>query len=447
MAKHRTDLTQGDIATHIKNLSLPMIFGILSIVAFNLADTYYVGKLGTLEMAALTYTFPVVLVLNSLNLGLGLGAGAVISRAVGQQDTIKVKRLTTDSLSLGLVFALLAMVLGLLTIDPLFRALGAPEDALEVIRDYMSIWYFGVPFIVIPMIGNNGIRALGDTKTPSMVMLVSSGMNIVLDPIFIFGLGAFQGLGVQGAALATVLARSITFCVSIYVLAYREKVVSFKSTSLKLVRQSWRSILYIGLPTALARMIVPIGIGVITSLVSSYGKPAVAAFGIASKIEYFALTLVSAVSAIMPAFIGQNFGAHKYNRIKTAIKLCGKFSLVSGFAVYGLLFLTAPLLAQAFSNENLVVDHVIVYLRIVPLAYPFQGILMIITGSLNALHMPIKAALLNIIQMLVIYIPLAFLLSHYLDLKGIYTGLLVSHILGASLGLFIIKRSLDHFKA
>ncbi len=166
--------TEGDIASVLKQLTLPMIFGILGLVAFNLADTYFVGSLGTNQIAALTFTFPVVLVLNSINFGIGVGTSAVVAKAVGAGDSKKVKRLSTASLSLGFIVAFIAIVIGELTIEPLFNALGANEDTMPYITQYMRIWYVGVPFVAVPMIGNNAIRALGDTKTPSIVMMVAA---------------------------------------------------------------------------------------------------------------------------------------------------------------------------------------------------------------------------------------------------------------------------------
>lgn len=191
MAKIGKDLTQGNIRQILIQLTLPMIFGILSIIAFNLADTYFVGKIGTLPMAALTFTFPVVTVINSINLGIGIGTSAVVSRAVGSQDGDRVKRLSTDSLTLGIIFSVIAVIIGELTIYPLFTALGAGETVMPYIANYMRIWYAGAPFIVIPMIGNNAIRALGDTKTPSIVMFCSAITNIILDPSLYLALGLY----------------------------------------------------------------------------------------------------------------------------------------------------------------------------------------------------------------------------------------------------------------
>ncbi|MBN2795697.1 MAG: MATE family efflux transporter [Clostridia bacterium] len=442
----RADLTQGSVIKILTDLTIPMIFGILGIVAFNLADTYFVGKLGTSEMAALTFTFPVVLVLNSITLGLGVGASAVISKAVGEKNHALIKRLSTDSLSLGILFAIIAMIFGYLTITPLFTALGANGEALQHIKSYMYVWYAGVPFIVIPMIGNSAIRALGDTKTPSYVMMISAGLNIIFDPIMIFGIGFIPGFGVKGAAIATVCSRSLTFLVAFYILAFREHVIDLKLVSIKTILKSWGQILFIGLPTAFSKIILPIGLGIITKLIASYGQDVIAGYGIATRIEYFALTLINALTAVIPVYIGQNFGAKKYERIYQGIHVSEYFSIASGIFIYGMLFFSAPFLAKLFSEQKTVQEMVVLYLRIVPLGYTVQGIHMVINGSLNALHQPLKAAIMNIIQMFVIYVPLSVLLSPKLGIKSIFYILIISYGCTALLGHWFIKAKIKVLK-
>jgi len=410
-------------------MTIPMIFGMLGIVAFNLADTYFVGKLGTIPMAALTFTFPVVLVINSINHGLGIGASAVISHAVGEQDDVKVKRLSTDCLSLGILFSLIAVIIGELTIEPLFRALGADETIMPIIVEYMTIWYAGAPFIVIPMIGNNAIRALGDTKTPSIVMMVSAATNIILDPILIFGFGPFPELGVTGAAIATVISRGLTFCFAMYVLAIREKVITFNRVKIQVILESWKTILYIGVPNAIAKMIIPLGVGIITGLVATFGIEVVAGFGVATRVEFLALSVVMALSSVIPVFVGQNFGANKLKRIEKGVKMSEQFSILFGFLMYGLLFILARPISHLFTQEKIVSDTVVLYLRIVPLGYTFHGILQILNGALNALHQPIKASLLNLTQMLVVYIPLAVWSSKTFGIVGIFVSLVASYFI------------------
>ncbi|WP_461204817.1 MATE family efflux transporter [Clostridium sp. DL1XJH146] len=442
-SNNRIILTEGSIGKILKDLTLPMIFGILGIVAFNLADTYFVGKLGTIQMAALTFTFPVILVINSLNHGIGIGTSAAISKAVGENQKDRVIRLSTHSLILGVIVALTAIIIGELTIEPLFRALGADEATLPYIIDYMTIWYAGVPFIVIPVVGNNVIRALGDTKTPSFVMLVAASINIVLDPLLIMGIGILPELNVSGAALATVISRAFTFCVALYILIVREKVVSLHNIKLKEVIESWTSILFIGIPNAIARMVIPIGVGIITGLIATLGTETVAGFGIATKIEYFAIAIINALASVLPVFVGQNFGAKKISRIKEAIVISEKFSLISGIIIYIVLAILARPISYLFTKDALVSNTIVTYFRIVPLGYAFQGMLLIINGSLNAIHKPFKAASINLIQMLAIYVPLAIITSKHFGIVGIFISLVSSYFIVGVIAHIIIHKDIE----
>jgi putative MATE family efflux protein len=440
MAKIGKDLTQGNIRQILIQLTLPMIFGILSIIAFNLADTYFVGKIGTLPMAALTFTFPVVTVINSINLGIGIGTSAVVSRAVGTQDADRVKRLSTDSLTLGIIFSVIAVIIGELTIYPLFTALGAGETVMPYIVNYMRIWYAGVPFIVIPMIGNNAIRALGDTKTPSIVMFCSAITNIILDPLLIFGFGPIPAMGVQGAAIATVFSRGLTFLFAMYVLAIREKVVSLKGATMAKILDSWKTIIYIGVPNAIARMIVPVGAGIITGLISGFGYEAVAGFGIATRLEFLALAVVGSLASVIPVFVGQNYGAGAFERIKEGLKMSQRFALIYGALIFSLLYVFARPIATIFTKEVAVIEVVVTYMRIAPIGYAFMGSLQILTSGFNAMHKPIHSALINLIQMMGIYVPLAMVGARYMGITGIFVAMAFSYLVMSTPSYQLLKR-------
>ena len=421
-------LTEGPIAKTLVTLTLPMILGIIGIVVFNLVDTYFVGQLGTNELAAISFTFPVVFVLGSLAMGMGIGTSAVVSRAIGKGDHRQVRRLTTDSLSLAVLLVLLFVALGLLTIEPVFSMLGATPELMPLIKQYMIIWYSGMAFIVVPMVGNNAIRATGDTKTPSVVMLVAAGVNIVLDPIFIFGFGPIPRLELAGAAIATVLARVITFVVALWVLHFREQMITFKIPTLKDGIKSWWGILYIGLPAAGTNMIVPIGVGVITSMLAVYGPEAVAGFGVASRIEIFALTVLMALGSVLSPFIGQNWGAGKLERVKTGIRYSQLFSMAWGAAMFGLFMLIARPIATLFIDDPQVVSIIVTYLWLVPVSYGLQGVLTLSTSALNVLRKPLHAAVLSIARMFVLYIPLAYLGSMLFGVGGVFGAAAVANI-------------------
>jgi putative MATE family efflux protein len=442
-ATKKARLTEGNVGRTLVRLTIPMIFGIMSIVIFNLADTYFVGKLGTNELAALSFTFPVVMVIASIALGLGIGASAVISRAIGEGNHHKVQRLTTDSLVLSVLLVAVFVIFGFFTIDPLFRLLGASGEILSLIKQYMTIWYSGVLFVVVPMVGNNAIRAGGDMKTPSLIMIIGAGTNIILDPFLIFGIGPFPRLEIAGAAIATVLARAFIFFVSIFVLHFREKMLTFDLSAAKTTLKSWGEILYVGVPTATTRVMIPLAVGIVTRLVASYGAAAVAAFGVATRVEFFSLTVIAALSSVLAPFVGQNWGARIFERVKLGIKLSSRFAMAWGISMFALLALFARPIASIFSDNPLVISNTVRYLMIVPIGYAFEGLLFLATSALNVLHKPIHSSALTLGQMFLLYVPLSFAGSYFFGIPGIFVGIALSYVLTGIAGYFVLDKVLS----
>ena len=436
MKNTKAKLIDGPIGKLLIKLTAPMIVGMLGMVAFNLVDTFFVGKLGATQLAALSFTFPVVLVVNSIALGVGMGVSAIISRAIGEGDTYKVRRITTDGLMLAIVLVFIFVIIGLSTIGPLFKLLGATSQVLPYIKQYMNIWYYGMFFVLIPMVGNNAIRATGDTKTPSAIMVVAVIMNFIMDPMLIFGLGPFPALGIRGAAISTVIARFSASVAATWVLVRRDRMVTFERTPLRDIFASWKSILYIGVPIAGACMILPLSIGVMTRIISVYGPKAVAGFGVASRIEFFALAVIHSLSSVFGPFIGQNLGAKLFGRVKRGLWLAEIFSLVWGFGSFIILFIFARPIAGIFNKDPLVVETIIKYLSIVPLGYGLQGILLLCNVSLNVLQKPFHAAGLVTVQMFVLYIPLAYLGSHILQIQGAFIGITIAYCIAGVLAHF-----------
>lgn len=438
----RPSLAEGNLKKQIITLSLPMMFGMLGLSIFNIVDTIYVGRLGTGPLAALSFTYPVVLILNSIALGMGIGASSVISRALGRGDHHKVIRYTTDSLSLSFLFIVFFVIIGEMTIEPVFRTLGAQGEILEMVKRYMRIWYGGLLFVVFPMVGNNAIRALGDTKTPGTIMMVAAVVNMILDPLLIFGIGPFPRLEIEGAAIATVFSRSITFSVALYILGKREKILSLKTAPCREILDSWKRILFVGGPAAVTRIIVPVAAGIITALLASIGTRAVAGFGAAVKFERFALLFTMATATVMAPFAGQNFGAKKYTRILEGIRFSSLLSVGTGIVLLGFMFIFAYPLASLFSTDPSVIAVAALYFRIVPFVYGMQGIFNINSMVLNALNKPLHASALTLFQMFILYIPLAFLGRYLMGTTGIFLSLVVSYSLSGTVSWFLVHRIL-----
>ena len=440
MVAKNARLIEGPIQKTLILLTIPMIFGGLSMVIFNLTDTFFVGQLGTVQLAALSFTFPVILFVNSLAHGVAIGASAVISRAFGKGDHKKVKRLTTDSLILSLLFVGFVVGVGPFTIEPLFHLLGASSEVMPYIVQYMTIWYLSVIFMVFPMIANNAIRASGDTKIPGIIVVFAAIINIILDPILIFGLGPVPRLEIVGAAIATTIARAIMSIMSLMILHYKEDMLAFELPSSKSVVDNWVQVLYIGLPAAGTKLVLPIATGVITSMVAIYGSSAVAGFGVATRVEYFAIVVITALGSVIGPFIGQNWGASRFDRIKSGIKFSFELSLIWGLIVFAILAFLGGAIGSVFSSDPDVISVTRLYLLIVPIGYGLYGILVIATSAMSVLKKPIHASTLSFTQTFILYIPLAYFGSHLFGLLGIFIALTISYFVSGIIANFMLNR-------
>ena len=425
----------------LTRLTLPMVFGVFSMVAFNLVDTFFIGQEGTLELAALSFTLPVVMVLGAIGMGMSMGASAVISRAFGEGDRAKVQRLTVDSLMLGLAAALLFVVLGLLTMDPLFRQLGAEGEVLGLVKEYMTVWYIGVSFVIIPFVGNSAIRANGDTLTPALIMGSMVLLNTVLDPILIFGWGPIPAMSLRGAAIATVIARALSLLLGLLVL-HRKDMLTRQIPSLSEAWASWRSILAIGLPASATNLVVPLTTALITSLVAGYGPEAVAALGVSSRIDLFAIMIVVALSSVIGPFVGQNLGAGQLERLRRGVFMSQRFGLLWGVAMLLLLGLSGRWIAPLFTDNPEVSAYIVLYLTIVPFGYMARCVYTLGNTILNVLNRPLLASAITLVQMFAIYLPMAYLGSLWLGLPGIFGALATAYTAGGTASYLLVRREI-----
>lgn len=433
-------LTSGSIPGHVRTMAIPMVWGILAVVAVNITDTFFVGQLGTAPLAALGFSFPVVMFVFSLGIGLSAGATSVIARGIGSGDAERVRRLTTDSLILSMVIASILAALGLATIDPVFRALGADDTVLPLIHDYMVWWYIGSPFLVVAMVGNGAIRASGDTKWPGIVMVGSAVINAVLDPILIFGLFGAPRLEVAGAAMATTISRVAMLAVLLWLLHYREHLIAWTRFTIRAFMTSIKPVLHIGGAAAINQMLNPLAQAAITAIVATYGAEAVAGYGVAAKIEGLLLVVLYAMSAVVGPIAGQNQSAGQPDRVVEVLRVTYLYSLIFG-VIAGLLMLPlAGIIAPAFDANPEVVLVAVLYLYIVPWSFAGHGVVMNATAWLNGLGRAGPSLKLTILRLMVLMIPLAYLGSIFWGVLGVFAGIAAANAISGLVGYFWTKR-------
>lgn len=424
-------LTQGKVSGGLLSLTIPMILGISSNLVAALFETYLIGLIGTDELAAYSFTFPVIGALTSFMLGISIGLSSVLARAVGGGDHSQVTRLATDGVYLMAVVMLFAAIIGLFTIEPLFMALGADEATMPLIKSYMSIWYFGLIFFSLPSVGANALRATGDAKISGTIMVAGAILQMILDPLLILGLWGIPQLGIQGAAVAMLISRIILCLLTFYVLIYRKKLITLTASQFNLLLDSWRKILVVGLPATATNLIGPISTAIVVSMLAGFGKEAVAGFGIASRLEALSVIPLFALSASIGPFVGQNWGANKRARANQGMKLAFIWSMAWGLFIALVFLLFRDNIAALFDssdNGDSVIYYTSLYLMIVPISYGCWGVLMMASATFNSLGKPLSSTTMSVLRMFVIYVPLAFIGQHYWGVIGIFGAAALSNL-------------------
>ncbi|NCC51285.1 MAG: MATE family efflux transporter [Spartobacteria bacterium] len=436
------DLTEGPVVRQLARMTVPMIGGMFSMLAFNLTDTWFVSRLGTVPLAAMSFTFPVVMLITSVALGLGLGVSSCISRAIGGGDHHRVQRLATDSMFLAVIIVGIFSIAGLLSIEPVFTLLGAKPHMIPMIRAYMTIWYSCVAVMIIPMVGNNAIRATGDTLTPGLIMITAALLNVILDPIMIFGWWGFPRMELQGAALATVTSRGITLLLSLSILQWRYHMIAWTLPSPGAIWRSWKSILHIGLPAAGTSLLTPVASAIITRMAAQYGVAAVAAMGAGMRIEHFSYIVPMAMGSTLIPFIGQNWGAYRKDRIAEAWRKTNIFSILYSIVFLVAAWLGAGYIAGFFSDDPAVTVIIARYMKIAFIGSCFIHIVVHTGFAFNAVAHPLAATALMGSRLLLFMLPLAFLGSHLFGLYGIFWGVVLANTLAGLLAITWFSRFL-----
>ncbi len=439
---NKAKLLHGPVGKTLISLAVPMAFGIVAIILFTVVDTFYIGRLGTEPLAAMGFTFPISYIVMSIAMGLSVGTSSTIARAIGEGHQLRVQRLATDGLGLAFLIVTCFSLIGLTTLNTIFSLIGAKGEILKLISDYMIPWCLGVGLLVIPMVGNGAIRATGDTKTPATIMIIAGLVNIILDPFLIFGIGPFPRWELRGAAVATVTSWAMAFIASLWILGKRERMIRLPVFDPKHTFDSWKRILFIGVPAAGTNMMEPLSMAVITRMISEYGEEAVAAFGVGGRLEALSLIGIWALSTAITPFVGQNFGAGNYDRIRATLRFGVKFSLVWGGVIFTGLYLLSGSIAPIFNDNQAVIASVILFLQIIPISYAMYGISALANSMFNALGKPLQASLVITLHLFVFVLPLAYLGSKVYGLKGIFVGIALGNAVVGIIAYLMVQKFL-----
>ena len=421
-----TDLTQGKISHHIRTLAIPASIGMVFNTLYNVVDTFYSGKIGTDSMAGLAVSFPIFFLIIALSMGIGGGATALSSIAIGEKDYKTLHALIKNSLYLGLIVAIIIIIAAPTIGDTLFRISGATGNTLTEGSNYMDTLFYGSLFFILNFIFNGILSAQGDTKSYRNALIVGFFLNLILDPMFIYGWFFFPKLGTVGIALATVIVQVLTSSYLLY-RVYKSPLFDFelfKSSSYS--NQVIKDLLKQGVPTSLNMATIALGVFIVNFFVLRFSDSiTMAAYGAAMRIEQMALLPAMGLNSAALTITGQNYGAKLYHRIfelrKKALIIGVTIMVIGGLIIYPL----APVLIGIFNKDPAVVQAGTVYLRIEIFAFPTYVILGILLSIMQGIRKPGFAVYIGLYRQILMPIPIFYLLAETLGfgVSGIWWGI------------------------
>lgn len=437
-------LTTGDIRGHLIGQTLPTTFGVAALMSVALLNAYYIGKLGSAELAAVAFIFPVVIALSSLGVGVMVGINSVIARSLGAGDVAQAARRA----NFGAVFAVvMGVVLGLalyLLIDPLFRLMQASEALRPLIRQFMVPYALGLPLLLLQMALGGVMRGLGEAKANSLISLAYALANWAFNPILITGAFGLGGFGLAGAAYAMVGGYALSCVLALAYIARTPLPINPALIRECRIGESARAIVRVAGPAALSNAINPIGLSVLTALLASEGEAAVAGFGAAGRLQSFAVVPLLALSGSIGAIVGQNWGAGQGDRARRALREAGLFCVLYGLTIGALLWLWGDWFAGLFSPDPAVIREFSAYLSISVWGYAGFGLLIVANGALNAVDRSTFALAQSLARVALLMLPFAWLLRGAWGAQAIYGAELVANLGGGLLAAYVAWRVLSN---
>jgi len=440
-----TDFTSTPLPKLIRSIALPSSIGLIFNTLFNVIDTYYGGLVSTTALAALSLSFPVFFIVLSVGMGMGTGATALISSSLGAGEKKKAGIYAAQAITLSFFNALLLTVVGMILAPHLLKLLGAKDEYLGIAVAYMNIILSGTLFFLLNSTLNAALTSRGDTKTYRNFLVAGFFLNVVMDPWFMYGGFGVPAMGVGGIGFSTVIIQILGSGYLTYLIKRRKimegirlkEFIPQKGPMLDLFKQ--------GFPASLNMMTVAIGIFVITYFAGKFGKEAVAAYGIATRIEQLALLPTIGLNIAALTIAAQNFGAALPGRVMDSWKLNIIYGLlIILVGITGVGFFSEPLM-NIFTSDPSVVSIGVEYLQVAVLFFCAYIFLNISVSTLQGIKKPMYAIFVGTYRQFLVPIPLFLLLSVHLGwgTKGIWWGIFFANWSAAIFTFFYTRRRLQ----
>tara|TARA_R110002049_G_scaffold9444_4_gene48047 strand:- start:14572 stop:15981 length:1410 start_codon:yes stop_codon:yes gene_type:complete len=446
LSENETVFTRGPVNRALGLLAIPMMLEMAMESVFAVVDIFFVSRLGEDAVAAVGMTEAIITVLYAIAIGLGMGVTAMVSRRIGADDPTGAARVTGQAIWIGALVAIVTGIIGVTYARDMLALMGASSAVIEQGADYTAILLGGSVTIVYLFLLNSAFRGAGDAAIALRSLWLANGINIVLDPCFIFGLGPFPEMGVAGAAVATTIGRGAGVLYQLAYLMGGRGRLAFSLPHLALDTRLIRKMLLISAGGVGQFLIATASWLALMRIVALYGSAAVAAYTIALRMLEFAILPAWGLGNAAATLVGQNLGAGLPERAAKSAWQAAIFNAAFMFVIGVLTLLFAPQVAGMFADDPETLRYCIDCLRILGIGYPMYAVGMIMVQALNGAGDTFTPSALNFLCFWLVQIPLAYWLAETAGWgpNGVFASIVVSESLLTLLAVVVFKRG--HWK-
>ena len=424
------------------SLAIPIMFGMGIQTLYNLVDMIFIGRLGGQSIAGIAFNMPLFFLVLGLTMGLGTGVTASIARFIGQNNKKEADNSAEHAIFMAVVISLFLSSLGLLFGERILSLFGAEGEILSIGWEYLHVMCVGMPFMIFSGFFRSILAGEGDMKLPMMVAGLGTVLNIILDPIFIFDLenygGLGFGLGVAGAAMATVISQVIVFCVFIYMLFVKEhSYITFRLKDFSFSSDIIWDIVKVGLPASLSMVVMAIGQGVFNKILIHFSADTVAAYQVAGRLDMLVFLPIFSIAASLTTLVGMFFGAKEYDILRFTIK----YGIISAFCITVLssvlIYLFADLAVGFFTDDEFIISIAVTFLKLFAFVYPLISIGITTGRVLQGLGKGLPVLVITIVRVLGVSAPLAFLFIFYMGkpVEWVWYSMMISTIVAFTIAV------------
>lgn len=445
--RSRRELTEGSIAKNVWYLALPMMVGILLQNTFNIVDMIFVGRLGPAAIAAVSMNGILLGVIWTLIMGISLGTVAMVARFIGARRFEEADNVAMQSLFMGILGSIPITLVGFFLAGPILQVLGARGEVLSLGISYLRIVSLGSITMFLPFITGSTLRGAGDAYTPMKILGFATILNIILDPLFIFGFWGFPRWGVAGSALATVLSQGVGALILLYILFRGRSVLHLNLKKARLNLEIMWRIAKIGVFGSLQMVMWNISDLVLMRIVAIYGTFAVAAYGIGMRVIFVVMMPGFSLAQSAATLVGQNLGAEKLVRAERSVWVAAGFYEVIMVVSTAILIIFARNIVSIFNLNPEIVKVGSSYIRFISSTFFFMALSIVLSRAMNGAGDTLSPMVITAISVFVLRIPLVLFLAKSWATTGIWTGIAISNVAQGLITTFWFTRGRWKHKA